>query len=189
MAQNGVDPTYGWPRFPVGDAPEVGVDEEIVAAYARWRGNRIVDSTSARTAFTSAGYAYAGITWHDTDDDVTYIYDGSDWQVLWSDTGWVPITLAAAGAGGNIRYRQVGNLVEIRSFTSISATIGNGNTVIASGVPSAIRPTSGTVARGNVYFSGNYNGAVGLTSGGDLIITNQNGDRTGAQVALTYFLG
>lgn len=81
MAQNGSDATYGYPKFPVTDAPEIGVDEEIVAAYARWRGNRIVDTAAARTTFTSAGYAYNGLEWYDSDTDRLWRHNGTDWKL------------------------------------------------------------------------------------------------------------
>lgn len=79
MASNGVNPTTGAPRFPVTDAPDVGVDEEIIADYAVFRGGLLRGTSAERAAFA---YPTEGLYWQDTNSTkLLYRYVGSSWVV------------------------------------------------------------------------------------------------------------
>ena len=133
MASNGVDPTYGYPKFPESDAPQLGADLEEVAAYARYRGNRIVETAAARTAFTSAGFAYKGLEWFEADTDKTFVHDG---------TNWVDMT------PGTAPFIQTGTVT-----TTSEPTTGRQGLVFSFPVPFAAAPT--LIVTGHISPGGN----------------------------------
>jgi hypothetical protein len=70
------DPITGAPRFADSDAPDPAVNPTEVAAYAAWRGNRIIDTRAARLAFA---FERPGLQWYESDTDQLMEYTPDGW--------------------------------------------------------------------------------------------------------------
>jgi len=109
MAASATKGPKGQPRFPATDAPDLGVDEEIVADYAAKVGNRRVGTTAERNAAAGADL-WEGLEWYDTTLKKTF------WNIsgVWSDhpdtVQAIPTVLFAGWAiGADFRVSRLGS--------------------------------------------------------------------------------
>lgn len=126
MASNGVDPNEGYPLFPETDAPQLGADYEEVAAFAAFRGNLPVGTTTERNAWA---YAKEGSFWSNTTTDTIDRYDGSGWATFAGSGTYTPtLTGITVGNGtSSSRWSRVGSIVSVQgsfTFGSTSAVTG-----------------------------------------------------------------
>ena len=82
MAASSTRGPKGQPRFPANEAPDLGVDEEIVADYAAKVGNRRVGTTAERDLAESSGDVWEGLLWGDITDKHEYEHVGGVWKQL-----------------------------------------------------------------------------------------------------------
>lgn len=78
MSADGTPGSHNQPQFLTNGAPELGVDENLVADYAAKVGNRRVGTTAERVAATGKD-VWDGLVWGDTTDGLEYKYHGSQW--------------------------------------------------------------------------------------------------------------
>jgi|GEM_PF-4618468 len=78
MAASATKGPKGQPRFPANEAPDMGVDEEILADYAAKVGNRRVGTTAERNAATGSDL-WEGLIWGDTTDKLEYRRTAGAW--------------------------------------------------------------------------------------------------------------
>lgn len=168
MASNGVDATYGFPKFPETDAPALGADLEEVADYARKRGTRFIGTTAERTAFA---YPYEGLRWYDTDLEAEYVYDGSAWVGFGTlYVGWTNLTAASGFTTGTPtpQYTIRNGVVYLRGqITKNSGNVADGD--ILCNVPAAARPPE-SVTRPVSGGSGASSMRGFVATGGDLSV-------------------
>ena len=116
MAASSTRGPKGQPRFPATDAPDLGVDEEIVADFAAAVGNRRVGTTAQRLALAGVDL-YEGLAFGDTTLKAELkVIDGS-WKQVLGDTGWITPTLGSGWtneSGNSIQYRRRNGDVRFR---------------------------------------------------------------------------
>jgi len=72
-------------------------------------------TAAARDAAIPSGARVAGMMCFIEADNGVYVWSGSAWGVVWQDTGWVNITLAAGfTALSPVRVRRIGQVVHWR---------------------------------------------------------------------------
>ncbi|WP_022886353.1 hypothetical protein [Glaciibacter superstes] len=86
------------PQFLVGGAPDIGVDENIVADYAAKVGNRRTGTTTERLAATGKD-VWEGLLWGDTTDELEYKRTGGAWIPLFGSAFAVHSTAQALITG------------------------------------------------------------------------------------------
>ena len=94
MAASATKGPKGQPRFPANEAPDLGVDEELLADYSALVGNRKVGTTAQRLAATGVD-VWDGLLWGDTTDRADYKYTSGGWKVAGGIPGGVPFAMAA----------------------------------------------------------------------------------------------
>lgn len=92
MVSQSNDPTTGHPIFDATGAPDLGVDETEVAAYAADVGNRIVRANLA--ALEAYPYKRDGLLGYAKDTKAEYRHNGSGWVVASQKAGEAVITPA-----------------------------------------------------------------------------------------------
>ena len=81
MAASSTRGPKGQPRFPATDAPDLGVDEEIVADFAAAVGNRRVGTTAQRLALTGLDF-YEGLAFGDTTLKAEFKVTNGVWKAI-----------------------------------------------------------------------------------------------------------
>ena len=106
MAASSTRGPKGQPRFPANEAPDLGVDEELVGDYAAKVGNRRVDTAVLRENASGVD-VWDGLMWGDTTDGNEYKYTSTGWKLWGSKAGAAPFAAAAgvanfSGVGGSV---------------------------------------------------------------------------------------
>lgn len=96
MASNGTDPATGHPIFLATEAPDLGVDETLVAQYAGDVGNYIRRTDLA--ALNAYAHKRRGLMGFALDTGIPYVHNGSGWDELLR-VGEMPWTALAAASG------------------------------------------------------------------------------------------
>lgn len=106
--------TAGEPQWASGDAPSLSATFNEIAAYALFRGGRMVGTTAERNAFSTAGYAREGDEWDDITLDIIYRWSGSTWVALTAPKRtYTPTITGITGAALNAAWSMSGGMVNV----------------------------------------------------------------------------
>lgn len=94
MVQQLFDATDGHPIFLADYAPDLGVDETVVAEYAADVGNRIVRANFA--ALDAYAFKREGLRGYASDSGIEYVYKGSAWVIPARFATWTYAKASAA---------------------------------------------------------------------------------------------
>ena len=184
MAASATKGPKGQPRFPATDAPDLGVDEEIVADYAAKVGNRRVGTTAERDLAASSGDVWEGLLWGDTTTGLEYKRVGG---------AWVTAIAGNFGADGNMTITSAVLKKSFNGFVSLFATTNriNGTTfatnVIVGILPVGFRPAFDVQGVAATYGSGTPNQVtVSAATGNISLMTPSPAGHTVAQFALSF---
>jgi len=143
MTASSFNATTGAPEYDSADAPDTAVNPTEVAAFAAARGNVPKGTTAERTAFA---FKEDGAYWSDTDDDSLYRWNGSAWDLVWRDSGWVTVSsfsnsFTSATAPDTVKYRRIGDVVHVSGVLSRGTAPGS-TPLTAFTLPAGFRPGS-----------------------------------------------
>lgn len=173
----------GQPQFAGTDVVSIGQYLSMASTYAAVVGNRMVDTSSHRTAFSSyfAFNPWRGLDYYESDTDYLYRYDGSSWKVR--DSPWTLINptfggISAGGGASNFRIRYTGGEIEMAGYIVLgSSGFVNGDITVT--VPVAMSPLSYYDVLGTCMFRDaspavDYPGVVGINGNVLFFRTSQN---------------
>ena len=106
--------TAGEPQWASGDAPSSAATFNEIAAYALFRGGRMVGTTAERNAFSAATYAREGDEWDDITLDIIYRWSGSTWVALTAPKRtYAPSITGITGAALTAVWSMAGGMVSV----------------------------------------------------------------------------
>lgn len=177
MVSQSKDPVTGAPVFLATAAPDLGVDETEVAAYAGDVGNRIVRANLA--GLNAYGYKRQGLMGHALDTKREYVHDGTGFVPL--DGGTV-IDLTAFSANWSQQGGYTSFLIakgNTRFLYGVAARGAGGLLSSILTVPVGHRPSAAVFLPGNVT-SGGSAYALQIQSNGILWVPYGGGSSAGA---------
>jgi hypothetical protein len=107
------------PQFLDGGAPDLAVDQNLVANYAAKYGNYVVGPTAEQNAHSST--AWEGLDWYDTTLHTKFTYSGTAWHETGSPIPFTPVWTTSGTAPGLGNSTLAGEYV--RQGKRVTATI------------------------------------------------------------------